>query len=102
MVDVSERCIAARLAMYLREYFTDYDVDAEYNRHGEDKKKLYDLVDKRDCSRDRDDEGQTVLPDVIVHRRGDDDSNLLNHRDEEVGEPRRDGERPSPHTGIPG
>ena len=77
MVDVSERCIAARLAMYLREYFTDYDVDAEYNRHGEDKKKLYDLVDKRDCSRDRDDEGQTVLPDVIVHRRGDDDSNLL-------------------------
>ena len=77
MVDVSERCIAARLAMYLREYFADYDVDAEYNRHGEDKKKLYDLVDKHDCSRDRGDEGQRVLPDVIVHRRGDDDSNLL-------------------------
>ena len=77
MIDVSERCIAARLAMYLREYFADYDVDTEYNRHGEDKKKLYDLVDKHDCSRDRGDEGQTVLPDVIVHRRGDDDSNLL-------------------------
>ena len=77
MIDVSERCIAARLAMYLREYFADYDVDVEYNRHGTDKKKLYDLVDKYDRSRARDDEGQRVLPDVIVHRRGNDDSNLL-------------------------
>ena len=77
MVDVSERCIAARLAMYLREYFDDYDVDVEYNRHGEDKKKLYHLVDKHDCLRDRGDEGQTVLPDVIVHQRGCDHSNRL-------------------------
>ncbi len=77
MIDVSERCIAARLAMYLREYFADYHVDVEYNRHGEDKKKLYDLLDRNDCRRDRDDEGQRVLPDVIVHQRGNDDSNLL-------------------------
>jgi hypothetical protein len=77
MINVSERCIAARLAMYLREYFADYDVDVEYNRHGEDKKKLYELVYHHDCLRDRDDEGQTVLPDVIVHRRGVDDFNLL-------------------------
>ena len=76
MVDVSERCIAARLAMYLREYFTDYDVDVEYNRHGDDTKKLHALVDSFRCPRDRD-EGRTVLPDVIVHRRGDDKSNLL-------------------------
>ena len=77
MTNLSERCIAARLAMYLREYFADYDVDVEYNRHGEDKKQLYDLVYDHDCARDRGDEGQTVLPDVIVHRRGVDDSNLL-------------------------
>ena len=53
MIDVSERCIAARLAMYLREYFRNYDVDVEYNRHGEDTKQLHDIVDKHDCYRDR-------------------------------------------------
>ena len=77
MIDVSERCIAARLAMYLREYFPAYDVDVEYNRHGKDKKQLYELVYHHGVHRDRDDEGQTVLPDVIVHRRGVDESNLL-------------------------
>ena len=75
VVNVSERCIAARLAMYLREYFVDYDVDVEYNRHGPDVKQLHEVV--QDCPRDRDDEGQSVLPDVVVHRRGGDDSNLL-------------------------
>jgi len=75
-IDVSERSIAARLAMYLREYFADHHVDVEYNRHGEDTKKLHDLIYGCDCPRDRD-EGKTVLPDVIVHRRGVDDSNLL-------------------------
>ena len=75
-VNVSERCIAARLAMYLREYFADYDVDVEYNRHGDEKKQLYDLVHDHDCPRDRD-EGQTVLPDVVVHGRDVDDFNLL-------------------------
>ena len=76
-IDVNERCIAARLAMYLREHFDGYDVDVEYNRHGTDKKQLYDLIYNHNCPRDRDDEGHTVLPDVIVHRRGVDDSNLL-------------------------
>ena len=66
MIDVSERCITTRLAMYLREHFDNYNyaVDVEYNRHGEDKKQLHDLV-------------QRVLPDVIVHKRGHDNSNLL-------------------------
>ena len=76
MIDVSERCIAARLAMYLQDYFRNYDVDVEYNRHGEDTKQLQDLVYEHDCYRDRD-EGRAVLPDVIVHKRGVCDSNLL-------------------------
>ena len=76
MVNVSERCIAARLAMYLREYFADYDVDVEYNRHGDDTKQLHDLAYNHDCLRDRA-ESQTVLPDVVVHKRDVDDSNLL-------------------------
>ena len=77
VVNVSERCIATRLAMYLREYFVDYDVDVEYNRHGDDVKQLHDVV--RHCPRDRGDtgQGQSVLPDVVVHRRGNDDANLL-------------------------
>ena len=74
-VNVSEWCIAARLAMYLREYFWDFDVDVEYNRDGDEVKRLHDVV--RDCPRDRDG-GHRVLPDVIVHRRGlRGDSNLL-------------------------
>ena len=74
MVDVSERCIAARLAMYLREYLDDYDVDVEYNRDGPDVKRLHAVM--RDCPRNRD-EGKSVLPDVVVHKRGMKDSNLL-------------------------
>ena len=77
--DVSERCIATRLAMYLREYFVDYDVDVEYNRHGTQVKRLYRLgrlVENH--PRDRDEtQPQSVLPDVIVHKRGVNDSNLL-------------------------
>ena len=75
MIDVSERSIAARLAMYLSERFKGHDVDVEYNRHGEDTKKLHDLIYDYGCPRERED--TTVLPDVIVHRRGSDDSNLL-------------------------
>ena len=75
-VDASERCIAARLAMYLREDFVGYDVDVEYNRAGAEIKRLMAVVCR--CPRDRiETEGQRVLPDVIVHRRGDDKSNLL-------------------------
>ena len=79
VVDVSERCIAARLAMYMRDSLRDdYDVDVEYNRHGRDKKQLHDLIDRHHCCRDRDDDGgRTVLPDVIVHKRNVDGANLL-------------------------
>ena len=76
VVDASERSIAARLAMYLREHFIEYDVDVEYNRAEDKVKRLRDVVSR--CRRDRDEtEDQRVLPDVIVHRRGDNKSNLL-------------------------
>lgn len=32
--NLSERCIAARLAMHLQEQFSDHKVDVEYNRQG--------------------------------------------------------------------
>lgn len=41
--DLSERCIAARLAMYLCELFPDRDVDVEYNRIGDVAKRLRGL-----------------------------------------------------------
>ena len=66
-IDGNERSIAARLAVYLQEYFIDYQVDVEYNRDRDGVKRL------------RRNEGILcrVLPDVIVHRRGDDKSNLM-------------------------
>ena len=76
VVDASERSIAARLAMYLQEDFVGYDVDVEYNRARAKIKRLMAVVGC--CPRDRiETEGQRVLPDVIVHRRGDNKSNLL-------------------------
>lgn len=39
--DLSERCIASRLAMYLQPEFPDHHVDVEYNRLGNRVKRLH-------------------------------------------------------------
>jgi hypothetical protein len=73
--NLGERCIAARLMMYLQQAFPEYAVDAEYNRAGNIPKKL-GLPDE--CANHWDKEGRAfVVPDVIVHRRGPDGPNLL-------------------------
>jgi hypothetical protein len=73
--DLSERCIAARLAMYLQPEFGDYAVDVEYNRAGDTPKRL-NLPDE--CANYRDRNGDALaVPDVIVHRRGPAGPNLL-------------------------
>ena len=73
--DLSERCIAGRLAMYLQDVFPDHTVDIEYNRAGNIPKRL-NLPD--DCANYRDEHGEAlVVPDVIVHQRGADGPNLL-------------------------
>ena len=63
---VNEQTMTARLAAYLQEHFPAHDVDPEYNRHGIKVKRasLFDGVRK-------------VKPDVVIHRRNDDDHNLL-------------------------
>jgi hypothetical protein len=38
--DLSERCIASRLAFYLQNEFPEFNVDVEYNRDGEPPKRL--------------------------------------------------------------
>jgi hypothetical protein len=81
--DVNERSITHRLAVYLDdEIDSEWDVDVEYNRVGEDevsksvsmeylKSKIPDDVDPEDL------DAKTVYPDVIVHNRGERYENLL-------------------------
>jgi hypothetical protein len=74
-VNASERSISHKLAEHLQKQFRDLNVDCEYNRHGNDIKRL---AWHRDLSSRIDDlEARTVFPDIIVHKRGDDDNNLL-------------------------
>ena len=73
--DLSERCIASRLAMYLQSLIPGYSVDVEYNRVGYVPKTLF-LPEE--CANAKSRNGEPlVLPDVIVHRRGPDGPNLL-------------------------
>ncbi len=73
--DLSERCIASRLAMYLQMDFPVYSVDVEYNRKGDTTKKLRL---PQECAKRRDERGEgLVMPNVIVHRRGPEGPNIL-------------------------
>lgn len=67
-VDASEWSITHHLAVYLQQEFEDWKVDTEYNRDDHDIKRLPNLPD---VTRDN------VLPDIIVHKRGTNDNNLL-------------------------
>lgn len=87
-VNASERCIAARLAMYLQEYFVEYDVDVEYNRDGDNSKELQGVAQCHPRKRDQRTPSGLVLPDVIVHRRGDNNSNLLVIEMKKASDPR--------------
>jgi hypothetical protein len=72
--DLSERCIASRLALYLQNEFPEFNVDIEYNRDGATPKRL-GLPEG--CA-NFDEAGEAlVVPDVIVHRRGHDGPNVL-------------------------
>lgn len=66
-MDVNERSISHRLAIYLEEQFPDWDVDCEYNRNGHDPKRLRLTPDMIESD---DEQGTSVYPDIIVHRRG--------------------------------
>jgi hypothetical protein len=70
--NANERSISHRLGLYLTAEFADWDVDCEFNRKGHDPKRL-DLTPEALMSDD--DEGTTVYPDIIVHKRDE----PLNH-----------------------
>lgn len=82
--DASERSICGRLAFYLIECFSRFDIDLEYNRNRADErymKRIYDtevarlILETRNAQNiDRrleriDEEGLIVWPDIIVHIR---------------------------------
>ncbi len=72
--NVSERSITHKLGCYLEEQFPGWDVDCEYNRNHDVRKTLG--LPPKDGTSDEPEE-QSVFPDVIVHRRGRNDRNLL-------------------------
>jgi len=73
--NLSERCIASRLAMYLQDAFPRWSVDVEYNRKGVRPKTL---GLPRECANYRTRNGEPlVLPDIIVHRRREEGPNIL-------------------------
>ena len=63
--DLQERAIAHKLANYYEGLFKDWDVDCEYNRNLDSVK----TVDNKD-DKDR------ILPDIVIHKRGNHDNNL--------------------------
>jgi len=67
IMDVNERSISHRLAIYLEPHFTGWNVDCEYNRNHDDPKRLE--IQRRNIESD-DTEATTVYPDIIVHKRG--------------------------------
>lgn len=72
-VNVSERALCHHLANYIAQSLkVKMDVDVEYNRHARSPKRLN--LPPRDAHVD-DVSARTVVPDIIVHRRGSDDAN---------------------------
>lgn len=74
-INVEEETISHKLAMYLEKEFSGFDVDVEYNRQG----KTVDIVKKLYMAGfDADSYGyKNVLPDIVIHNRGDNDKNTL-------------------------
>lgn len=73
--DVTERTISHHLANGIRRRVpADLHVDIEYNRRGADPKRLGLRGRKAD---DDDLRAVTVFPDIVVHKRGTDERNML-------------------------
>ncbi|MHA1285084.1 MAG: hypothetical protein ACTSQP_21505 [Promethearchaeota archaeon] len=87
-IDVNERTITHKLAEYIQMEFPEYDVDCEYNRFNDIVKKLRDRS-KRFLNISKmapmelekliweDNDALTIYPDIIIHKRGSQEDNLL-------------------------
>lgn len=74
--DASERSITHKIAEYLQREFPEYHVDCEYNRRGDEVKRIREQIGNLSCQPDQTD-AVTVFPDIIVHKRGIRSDNLL-------------------------
>ena len=80
---VNERSITHKLAEYLQQEFPEYHVDCEYNRMRKNQKMTDDgYVSKKlglskKTTDSYDTEATTVYPDIIIHDRGNNATNLL-------------------------
>jgi hypothetical protein len=84
--DLNERCIAARVALHLQRTFPEYVVDVEYNRAGDTPKRLNI---PEECANSFDESGRAlVVPDIIIHRRGNEGPNLLGIELKKISDPR--------------
>ena len=73
LLNINERTLTHKLAIYLQEYFKEWDVDCEYNRNHDVIKRLAIIPGASSID---DIHARTVFPDIIVHKRGT-DKNIL-------------------------
>ncbi|MFW3340061.1 hypothetical protein ACN9JY_10010 [Aliarcobacter butzleri] len=73
--NLNERTISHKLGIYIENIFTGYDVDCEYNRISSSCK-ILDIFPKK-CVNNDDTKAITVYPDIIVHKRGNNDENYI-------------------------
>lgn len=75
--NVHERSITHKLAGYLETLFLSHDVDVEYNRRVEENRFLVKRLEEIQGSEDGDNDKGEIYPDIIIHKRGENDSNLV-------------------------
>ncbi len=76
-VNVNERTISHKLALYLQELFSSWHVDCEYNRYKKNPKRIDSLHKELSSGiqmNPLDGKAHTVYPDIIIHNRGTDDN----------------------------
>lgn len=73
--DVNERSMTHKLAEELQKIFRDWEVDCEFNRADGDLPKKLFLDGERISSDDTD--AKTVYPDIIIHKRGSNEENIV-------------------------
>lgn len=72
--DANERSITHKLAEHMQQLFPGWHVDCEYNRRGDQPKRLrvdFGILNPADTV------ARTVYPDIVVHRRGTADNLLV-------------------------
>lgn len=87
--NLSEKCITHKLAEYLQQIFTDYNVDCEYNGNIENDNELKKIwivkheLEKKGLLKEKEMEDvdkefaiRRVFPDIIIHKRGSNEYNL--------------------------